>query len=302
MNHLFIINPVAGKGKGIKIIGLLEEIFKNKENESYEFKITEYHGHGKEIAEEYLKDNVSKIYSIGGDGTANEILNGIMNSKLENLKGFGIIPFGSGNDFIKTISEKRYKNNKEDIKKFIEKIIDSEEKYIDIGIINESYFLNIASMGFDADVVFNGKKIKFLPPSMIYFFGVIYTIANLNSYSLEVQVNDQEKFMDKYLLIAAGNGKYYGGGMKVLPYSDCEDGLLDICFIHPVKRSKILRLLYRFMKGRHECIKEVNLSKCKSISIKSNEEISIQVDGEIMKGRELNLRVSDLKIPIIIPG
>lgn len=301
MHHLFIVNPVAGKGQSLKILKLIEEIFKNKKNETYEFIFTEYQGHALEISKESLMTKKSRIYSIGGDGTASEIVNGIMKSSIDNLLGFGVIPCGSGNDFVRTV----YKdNNYKNFKVFLEDLINGHIEIIDIGVLNESYFLNIASMGFDADVVYNGKKMKkhkLFPSGLIYLLGVIYTIKNLKTYSCEIIIDDNEKIKEDYLLIASGNGRYYGGGMKVLPYADYRDGILDICLISPVKRKKILSLLFTFMKGKHENIKEVELRKCKKISIKSSTNIPIQVDGEVMKAKEIKLKISDKKIPLITP-
>ena len=195
MTHVFIVNPFAGGGKSLKILNKIKEVC-NKENIDYIVRFTKAPNDATKIAREY--ENLGGIiYSVGGDGTMNEVLNGIVGSK--NL--FGILPAGSGNDFHRVLMA-----------------MDEISPTIDIGKINDRYFINIACIGIDADVANNVtlmKKTK-IPPSQIYNISILYTFFKYKYKNLEFNLNNSQ-IKDKFTLLAICNGKYYGGGYKIAP-------------------------------------------------------------------------------------
>ncbi len=208
MTHVFIVNPFAGGGKSLKILNKIKEVC-NKENIDYIVRFTKAPNDATKIAREY--ENLGGIiYSVGGDGTMNEVLNGIVGSK--NL--FGILPAGSGNDFHRVLMA-----------------MDEISPTIDIGKINDRYFINIACIGIDADVANNVtlmKKTK-IPPSQIYNISILYTFFKYKYKNLEFNLNNSQ-IKDKFTLLAICNGKYYGGGYKIAPNAELSDGLFDIYF------------------------------------------------------------------------
>ena len=208
MTHVFIVNPFAGGGKSLKILNKIKEVC-NKENIDYIVRFTKAPNDATKIAREY--ENLGGIiYSVGGDGTMNEVLNGIVGSK--NL--FGILPAGSGNDFHRVLMA-----------------MDEISPTIDIGKINDRYFINIACIGIDADVANNVsimKKTK-IPASQIYNISILYTFFKYKYKDLEFNLNNSQ-IKDKFTLLAICNGKYYGGGYKIAPNAELSDGLFDIYF------------------------------------------------------------------------
>mgnify|MGYP001426147672 FL=1 len=167
MKHLFIVNPAAGKGKTLNCITQIENFFK-KSKASYCIEVTEKPGHSTNIVKKHLQGGKTRVYSVGGDGTLNEILNGMIGS----VGSLGIIPKGSGNDFIKSI-DISYKSG--DI---MERTIKGREVPVDIGRVNGRYFINIASVGFDAEVAHNAvkfKKLPLIPGSLAYILSTIIT-------------------------------------------------------------------------------------------------------------------------------
>ncbi|WP_187119280.1 diacylglycerol/lipid kinase family protein, partial [Clostridium polynesiense] len=121
MKHLFIINPEAGKGKALGYIEIIHRVFENIK-EPYFIEITKYPGHATEIVQKYSLKGEYRVYSIGGDGTLNEVLNGVVGTK----STLAIVPAGSGNDFIKNITSTK----DEDL---LYRTVTGEEKYIDLG-------------------------------------------------------------------------------------------------------------------------------------------------------------------------
>ncbi len=292
MKHVFIINPTAGKGKALGLVPIIRDYFKGKPDK-YVIKITEYPGHATEIAREYANSETCRIYSIGGDGTVNEIVNGMAGTKAS----LGVIPAGSGNDFIRSIHGEYQSSD------IVADTIRGQERSIDLARANGKYFINISSIGFDADVVYNAQKFKrlpYIPGSMAYLFSLIYTIFKNKISEVKVTIDDQEISL-KILLATVANGRFYGGGMLPAPAAALDDGLLDICLVREVNRLKILTLFPKYMKGEHGEIEYVSFKRAKKIKIESKETIALNIDGEILTGQEIEFEILKGAINVIYP-
>jgi YegS/Rv2252/BmrU family lipid kinase len=277
MRHLFILNPVAGKGRTVRLVPDIHDYFRGKSRE-YIIETTEYPGHATEIAARYSSRGDWRIYSIGGDGTLNEVLNGMAGSG----SSLAAIPGGSGNDFIKSVIGSR------PLKDMVKNIIEGEEKLIDLAKVNDKYFINITSLGFDAQVVLKTmsyKKLPLISGKLAYMLGILASIMKCENHDMEIVI-DGRPLKTKTLLVAVGNGKYYGGGMLALPEADINDGLLEICLVEEKKRLDILHLFPKYMKGLHGSIPGVHFFKAKNVEIIPDRSIPMNLDGEVfMSGR-----------------
>jgi YegS/Rv2252/BmrU family lipid kinase len=293
MKHLFVINPVAGKGKAIKCIPEIQEIFKGRE-EQYNIEITQYPGHATEIVRSFISREACTVYSVGGDGTLNEVLNGMA----ESGSTLAVIPGGSGNDFIRSL------NCSSDTGSLLLRTVNGRQEAFDLAKVNGRYFINIASLGFDGDVVFSTLRFKNLPGvsgSLAYILGIFYSIFKRGTSKMRITVDGSVR-EDKMLLTAIANGRYYGGGMIPVPDADLKDGFLDICAVREVSRLKILRLLPKYMKGKHGSLKEVSFYRGRQIRIECDREVSLNVDGEVQKVREAVFEVIPGGITLLVPG
>ncbi|MBC8061873.1 MAG: diacylglycerol kinase family lipid kinase [Clostridiaceae bacterium] len=292
MKHLFIINPMAGKGNSLKLIPKIEEIFCDLKQE-YKIEITQRPGHAIELVRAYVQQEDYRVYAVGGDGTLNEVLNGMVGSN----SSLGVIPAGSGNDYIKSIT----KHPALDI---LQRTIIGKERLIDIGRINDRYFLNVASSGIDAKIAFNAQRLKKLPiinGFTAYLLSIIYTIFKYKSQFVITEIDDY-KFKEITLLVAFGKGSSYGGGMKVLPNTIIDDGYLDVCYVKGMNKFKILTLFPTLIKGTHGAFTEyVSFFKCKRAKVSSEVEMPINIDGEIIMSKEVNFSILPKKIKFIVP-
>ena len=271
MKHIFIINPTSGHGSARSAIPFIDEICTSKKL-NYEKILTEYPGHASEIASSFsIKDNVC-LYTVGGDGTAYEILNGI-NDKV----CMAIIPCGTGNDFYRMVASQS-KSIRQRILDTIEgKIVD-----IDYGVSNRSRFLNCTTIGFDAEInhmVTNTLKKTILPSSLMYPVAVATSIFKPSCQRIKIEI-DGIPMEREVLLLAIMNGRYYGGGFTPTPQAEIQDGLFDICIVEPMKRTKILNLLPKYMKGTHTHLKEVTMLRGRHIVLSAEKQMVIQSDGE----------------------
>lgn len=298
MRHLFIINPVAGKGRAMKVIPHIKKLFEERGDE-YIIEMTKYASHATEIARRYTSsgNDETRIYSVGGDGTLNEVLNGMAESGCS----LGCVPYGSGNDFIRSLY---HVNGTEDIPGTLKSIVDGSEKTVDLARVNGRYFLNIASVGFDAEVVYNAQKMKRIPlvtGSMAYVLGIFATWLNFKHHYLNIAI-DGARFRIKSLLTAVANGRYYGGGIQPVPDAVINDGFFDACIVGEMNRLKILRFLPMYMKGKHtEGIAGVSFKRGCSVQIKCEEEITLNIDGEIQRVKEANFDMIPGGLRFIVP-
>ena len=296
MHHLFIVNPVAGKGRALGIIPDIEARFKDSE-QTYEIVVTKAPGHAEEIAEEASARHESlRIYSVGGDGTLNEVVNGIACSGSESE--LGIIPCGSGNDAARSLYPVR------DPIKLLNVLPSSGSVPVDLGRLNGKYFINIASIGFDADVVLNRNYFKGFPlisgPAS-YILGVLAALVKCKKYRLRMTLDDRDPIEKEFLLTMFANGSYYGGGMKAAPSAKMDDGKLDFYLVDSCSRRKILVFFPRFRKGRHETMKEVSHVQGTRALVESDSPFPVNLDGEVHMETRVTVELMDKCIRVLIP-
>lgn len=285
---LFIINPIAGGGKAKGLKCLIEEGMKSNKL-GYDIIFTSRPKEATEITE---KNKHRTVIAVGGDGTVNEVARGLMKRGYGVL---GIIPGGTGNDMSKSL------NIPNDPTEALNIVIKGQVKNMDIGSINGHKFLNIASVGFDAEVVKNTDKIKEkLKGKIAYILGVLVTLLGFRKKKVIIKIDDKD-YSRKLVLLAVGNGNYYGGGMKILPAADLSDGYLHLCLVRNANNLILLTLFPTIFKGSHVKLKKyVEMFTAKEIRILSNENMDFNFDGEIIKGgKEISINLSKEKLSVI---
>lgn len=269
MKHIFIVNPTSGKGKALKAVEQIEKVCKER-NIDYEINYTKSSGDATKIARKYFfSKNI--IFSVGGDGTLNEVVNGIIGSK--NI--LGVVPCGSGNDFYRTLEK-----------------VKEEYPVIDIGKINNKYFINTVSIGIDAEVARNVslmKKVK-LPSSQIYNASIVYTFFKYKFKNIEFTI-DNKTNKSKFTILTICNGKMYGGGYKIAPDANLSDGYFDVYFVEKLHKTIIPFLIGMLKKGTHEKHKSVHKNKATKINFKCDYDLVCSIDGEIEIGNKFDIKL-----------
>lgn len=286
--HVFILNPQAGFKKTEQMKALIRSSF----GKSAEIRLTERVGHATEIAREY-SDSV--ICAVGGDGTANEVLCGTVGSD----NTLCVIPQGSGNDFVRTL----YQNiaGKHNPKRILEKLKAFRTRRIDCGRANESFFMNIASVGFDAEVVRNSERYKNNPAlrKISYILSMFYTIFHFHGVDLEGEI-DGVAFKQKSLLFCIANGRYYGGGIKIAPEAKIDDGRLDAYLIESVPAWLFLCVMPLLAIGKHTGLKFIKHVRAKKIVIRGKG-LTLNLDGELSPADEARFEVLQNGLTVLSP-
>ena len=267
MKYVFIINPASGKTDYDKI---KENIIKTLENEEYEIYETKAPKEATEIASRFKNEENTIVYSVGGDGTLNEVVNGIAEGKCK----LGIIPTGSGNDFYRSLKEAQTENVR-----------------LDLGKVNGRYFINIASVGMDAETCNNANKIKSkIKLHSSYYLALIHTFLTFKSKSLKLKI-DKNVYAGDYIIAAICNGKYYGGGFKIAPVASFDDNQFDIYLVSKASKFKLIKILASLLKSEHEKYNEVRKYTGKNITITSENNLIVNIDGEITISKNIEIEM-----------
>lgn len=290
MKHVFVINPNSGDGD-YKIIKSWIESNLSKHKIEYEILSTEYEGHAIELVNN-IDDVNTVVYAVGGDGTINEVLNGLREGVT-----MGIIPAGSGNDFWRMMG---YKGSIE--KMLYDVIVDGVTLNVDTGTVNMRRFMNCANFGLDSvinnDV--NESRAKWISRKYLYMIKAVKNIFNMRPVSYTLFTKDLS--IDCVaILTSVMNGKWYGNGFKSAPNASIFDSHFDVCIVKPITIARALNLLPRYMTGKHLGIKEVTMLNLDNFVIEGKSPIMYSLDGEIFEAKKLEISLDPLSVKLRVP-
>ena len=292
--HILIANEFSGTDKGRKVLAETEAYFKTN-SISYILKKTEYSGHASIITKEAVYNGFKSIFVIGGDGTFNEVVNGLDIDTSHDVS-LAFIPSGSGNDFV------RNTNLNGTTHQILDYIFNSTPVLVDCCIVNKTKFINICGFGFDVDLAIRQTKIKkYFKGHVSYYLALILSIFTLKYRNITYTIDDTHSIKSDALLIAVGNGSTYGGGFPVTPTAQIQDGIMDVCVVNKIPFFKIPFMLLKFTKGKHlDEKKYVKYFKCKKVHLECNESLPLNVDGEIILSTPCDFEIIPKSIRIYI--
>ncbi len=284
MNYTFIINPNSRSGKGGMVWEQIHpELLKRKVE--YDYYHTNHVGHATKLAEEITADGKEhNLIVLGGDGTLNEVINGIQDFNKVTL---GYIPSGSGNDFARSM-----KISKEPLEALNTILSPAEIKKIDIGLLSKAgkcrRFVISAGIGFDAAIchevaiskskyILNRLKLG----KLSYVFVALNRLFHDKTANAEVFLDHQsvQNFKNVYF-VAIMNQPFEGGGLKFCPKAKADDHKLDVIVVSRLPRLLILMLLPTAFKGWHTFVPGITVMQGESVSVIMDQPLAIHTDGE----------------------
>jgi YegS/Rv2252/BmrU family lipid kinase len=252
-----------------------------------EYAFTAHPGEGTHVTREALRQGYQKIIAVGGDGTVNEVLNGLITDDrlVSDSIRLAVLGRGTGSDFIRSL-----KNN-HSTERFIQTLKENTYQIVDIGkveFLNKDgqedcrYFLNASNIGIGAEVVNRvNNRSKALGSKLTYFTGTMATVFNYGNIKATIKFEDN-KLEGFFCGLMICNGQYIGGGMQVAPQASLSDGLFDLIVIKDITKTKLLTRFPLIYQGKHIGLPEIGVYQCKELFLHTPKTAVLEADGEII--------------------
>ncbi len=276
-----ILNPVAGRGHGGRIESDLRQYLKSASVE-FDLELTKGQGHAIELAQQASKDGFETVVAVGGDGTYNEVVNGLMTAAGDGYTcQMGVIPAGSGSDFSHAVGVSP------DLETACNQLVNGQPRLVDIGKVTlpglgPRYFDNTVGIGFDAIVTLEALKIKRLRGMALYLPLVLKAVFLYgNSPIVTIEYDNQQLVMPAMMVVVANGGRE-GGGFFIAPEARPDDGMFDLCMVREVGKLQTLGLIPHFMKGTHVDKEPVTMARARKVVLSSPGTMIAHADGEVL--------------------
>ncbi len=304
--YLILVNPTAGRGNGEKMYPVIEQRLQAA-GLDFEMRRTERVGHASQMAVEAQAGGWEVVVAVGGDGTVNEVIDGLLRARRDGQDGpaMGLIPVGRGNDFSFGVGIPH------DLEAACQILATGQRRWIDVGYViggdypQGRFFGNGVGIGFDAVVGFEALKLKRLSGFPSYIVAALKTIAlYFNAPMVQIEMDDQN-LTQPALMVSIMNGRRMGGGFMMAPEGMIDDGRFDLCIAGQVSRPGIFLLLPRFMQGSqagHPAIQMARSARVRVTAVIGS--LPAHADGETLcvTGQQLELQILPKRLEMILPA
>jgi diacylglycerol kinase (ATP) len=272
---LVIVNPTAGGGRAARIVGWLRERLHARPDARLE--VTRRAGDAERWAADAAGDGHDRVVAVGGDGTIQEVVNGLVNGAQGAT--LGIVPMGSGNDLARSLGLPR------DPHECWTQAIGSQERHVDLvradhGDAQPRWFSSAGGIGFDARVAAAmATRTGWQRSRLGYLLTTLIELRRFENRRVELTL-DGERQEREVLFVAIANGAYYGGGMRICPDAEVDDGMLDLCIVGNLSRLAALREIPNLYRGTHIGHPAVEMARARRIEIDGDRDTLVHLDGE----------------------
>ncbi|MBE6555399.1 MAG: YegS/Rv2252/BmrU family lipid kinase [Ruminococcaceae bacterium] len=302
MKHIFIYNPAAGKDNRAAMDRLRKKMNTDYAHLLFEFYPTKAEKDATAFVRarcEAEPDESLRFYACGGDGTANEVLHGIVGFPHASMTCY---PCGSGNDYVKYYGgADRFLD--------IDALIAARETPVDIMQIGDRYSLNVTNFGFDTAVARTMARVKhkkLIGGKHAYTTGIVKALFTSMKNEFTVSVDGELLTEGKSLLCTVSNGKYVGGAYCCAPHSVNDDGFLEICLVKPLSYPSFIRLISKYKNGEHlddpRFKNIITYRRGKSVHVTAPDGFAYTLDGEIVESSDFTINILPHAIRFAVPA
>lgn len=300
-----IVNPVAGWGRGLQDFPAISKLLRENGIVS-DTVFTEYKHHATELTVEAVNKGYRKIIVVGGDGTLNEVVNGLfIQTQVPTTEILiALVSVGTGNDWARMFGISHHHSAA------VRAICDGNHFLQDIGKVTYTeslyhqsrYMVNVAGLGYDAAVIsmFNHLRAKGRTGNSLYIKSMIRSYFKYKSSGVKIYLDDKLIYNNLLFSIAIGICKYNGGGIQQLPEAIADDGLLDVTLIKPIHWWNIIFRANKLVNGNIYNIGHVLHERCSKIRIESSPELNIETDGEYLGETPVEIEVVPRAINVVV--
>ena len=300
-----IVNPAAG---GHSIYREWPSMSKRLTESGlvFDYVYTEGVGHAVELARTAVNADYRYIIVVGGDGTVNEVVNGILNSNGSHNTILGIVSAGTTCSFARSVGIPL------DPKSCCKLLTGRNRLTIDVGIVEyqsagqrlRRFFINEADLGFGATVVeaskqipnYLGRKVNYLP----HVLGGVSSLISYKNKCVALCVEDKAEETCVCTMVVIANGTYFGGGMQVAPYAEPTDGLLDMIVFGDMRKTELMKVWSMMYSGRHIGHEKISLKKIMKLAVQCDEKILVEADGELLGEGPVSFSVMPSALNIVV--
>ncbi len=289
MKAALIVNPVAGQGKAKKNLLTIKEKFKKSGYEIYTYQ-TKGEKDAVKAARQAITFKPDVIVAVGGDGTVSEVINGMVGSNIP----LGIVPCGTTNVLATEL------NIPKSIVASIEVILQKKKRLIDLGTADETFFVLMAGIGFDAQVVSDIKpEVKNLLKNLAYVVAGARALLNYKPVSMEVTLD--ERMTRKGSFVVIGNARSYAGKYTITTDARIDDGWLDVCIFTGNTISDFMKYVTGVLTKSHVSYSDVEYFKVKKVFIRSTPPVFVQCDGELRGKTPMSFGITPKSLSVFSP-
>jgi diacylglycerol kinase (ATP) len=281
---LFIVNPVAAGGKTAKVWPTIEQQLASL-GLRFEVRFTQAPLQATTLAREGVEQGFDTIVAVGGDGTVNEVLNGLMRPGGQRAEAvLGVVITGRGSDLARTIGVPS------NFGEACARLSGERTMTVDVGLVEfehegerkQRYFVNVGGAGFDAEVAHRANRApNFMGGTIPYLTSLVTTLLSYRNKSVELVLDDQEPIHQVVNSVVVANCQYFGGGMRVAPDADPNDGLFDVIVIGDIDKVDFLMTVPKVYDGTHITHPQVDEYRAKRVEVRSDSPLLLQVEGEV---------------------
>lgn len=294
-----MFNPAAGKGRTARDRDAIRAALE-KAGAGGSFVETERAGHGIALAENAARDGAEAVVAIGGDGTVNEVVNGLLRVPEERRPAFGVVPDGTGNDYGFLLGLRPG-----DLDGAARAIAAGATRLLDAGEVNGRFFANGVGLGFDGAVAEAAARVRYLKGFAAYLWSVFAVLREWENFELTVTA-DGRTISGQAFLAAVANGPRSGGGFLLAPDAQPDDGLFDVCRLGNLGKLEALRHLPKALDGSHVGLPWVTILRAREVVLASDRPLTAHVDGNLATGvahpEPLRIRILPRALRVLAPS
>jgi diacylglycerol kinase (ATP) len=282
-----ILNPLAGTDAAPDHLARMNERLRRRIG-TLDIVITVAEGDASETARQAVQDGYDHLFIAGGDGTLNEALNGVASAGGLDAVTFGVIPLGTGNDFATALGLP------DDVDAAIDQLLESPALLVDVGRLNDRYFVNVSAGGFLAEVSDAvNPRLKTLAGKLAYLIGGAQVILDYEPVHAQLRRVDGATGPEQMALYAFAvcNSRLVGGGRLIAPDALVDDGELDVCLIHAMPTLEFLTLLRRVSEGDHVDDDRVAYFRTRELELAFDRPIKVNTDGQVLEADRCCYRI-----------
>src|SRR5688572_29180606 len=284
MKSKLILNPLAGTDAAPDHLARMNEQLRHRIG-TLDIVITVAEGDAGETARQAVHDGYDYLFIAGGDGTLNEALNGVASAGGLDAVTFGVIPLGTGNDFATALGLP------DDVDAAIDQLLESPALLVDVGRLNDRYFVNVSAGGFLAEVSDAvNPRLKTLAGKLAYLIGGAQVLIDYEPVHARLRRAEGDEDMALYAF-AVCNSRLVGGGRLIAPDALIDDGELDVCLIQAMPTLEFMTLLRRVSEGDHVDDDRVAYFRTRELELNFDRPIKVNFDGQVLEAERCCYRI-----------